>query len=63
MGIVCSKIDTDAGKLQPSKMITRKIALDDLVEDGIKALINDKENQVKIVVQLPETGRMGSAVH
>jgi hypothetical protein len=33
-------------------MITRKIRLDDLVEKGIKTLINDKDNQVKILVDM-----------
>lgn len=33
-------------------MITRKIKLDNIVEDGIKALIHDKDNQVKILVDI-----------
>lgn len=33
-------------------MITRKIPLDDLIEHGIKALITDKDNQVKILVDV-----------
>jgi hypothetical protein len=33
-------------------MITSKIALENLVEDGIKALINDKESHVKILVEV-----------
>ncbi|KZT08048.1 alcohol dehydrogenase GroES domain protein [Laetiporus sulphureus 93-53] len=32
------------------ELITRKIVLDDLVEEGIKALINDKDRQIKILV-------------
>ncbi|KAL5119943.1 hypothetical protein ACEQ8H_002041 [Pleosporales sp. CAS-2024a] len=40
-----------AGKLKPSQMITSKIQLEDLVEGGIKALINDKESHVKILVE------------
>jgi len=36
----------------PGDMITRKIALENVVEDGIKALITDKENHVKILVQI-----------
>jgi hypothetical protein len=33
-------------------MITRKIKLEDLVEEGIKMLISDKDNQVKILVDM-----------
>ncbi|KAF2678544.1 GroES-like protein [Lentithecium fluviatile CBS 122367] len=40
------------GSLKPEKMITSKIKLEDLVEGGIKALINDKESHVKILVEV-----------
>ncbi|KZL84537.1 hypothetical protein CI238_05222 [Colletotrichum incanum] len=40
------------GALKPASMITRKIPLDDLIENGIKALITDKDNQVKILVEV-----------
>ncbi|KAK0373646.1 hypothetical protein CLIM01_09017 [Colletotrichum limetticola] len=40
------------GALKPASMITRKIPLDDLVEHGIKALITDKDNQVKVLVDV-----------
>ncbi|KAH6695070.1 chaperonin 10-like protein [Plectosphaerella plurivora] len=43
------------GSIKPSQMITRKIKLDDIVEDGIKALVNDKDNQVKILVDMSAT--------
>jgi hypothetical protein len=33
-------------------MITSKIQLEDLVEGGIKALIRDKDSQVKILVEV-----------
>jgi hypothetical protein len=33
-------------------MITRKILLDNLVKDGIGALITDKDNHVKILVDI-----------
>lgn len=36
-------------------MITRKIKLDNIVEDGIKALVHDKDNQVKILVDMKAT--------
>ncbi|WPH04114.1 Hypothetical protein R9X50_00699900 [Acrodontium crateriforme] len=34
-----------------SKMITKRIELDEVVEEGFKTLIEDKENQVKILVK------------
>lgn len=34
-----------------SKMITKRITMDQVVEEGFKALIKDKDNQVKILVQ------------
>lgn len=40
------------GSLKPVKMITRKIAIDRVVEDGYTALINEKDKQVKILVDL-----------
>jgi len=52
-----------AGKLEPRKMITSKIQLEDLVEHGIKALINDKESHVKILVEVGGMSRIDSAVH
>ena len=33
------------------KMITKKIELDEILEEGFKTLINDKDNQVKILVK------------
>lgn len=53
----------DEGVLKPSRMITGKIQLDDLVEKGIKALVNDKESHVKILVEMGGLGRVDSAVH
>ena len=44
-------------------MITSKIQLDDLIEGGIKALINDKESHVKILVEVGGLNRIDSAVH
>ncbi|KAI8301636.1 putative diacetyl reductase [Colletotrichum sp. SAR11_59] len=38
--------------LRTASMITRKIPLDDLIEKGIKALITDKDNQVKVLVDV-----------
>ncbi|KAJ3517068.1 hypothetical protein NLJ89_g737 [Agrocybe chaxingu] len=40
-----------AGKLQGLEdLVTRKIALEDVVNKGIKALINEKDKQIKILV-------------
>lgn len=33
-------------------MITAKIKLENLVQDGIKTLINDKDSHVKILVDM-----------
>ncbi|KAG5657827.1 hypothetical protein KAF25_007860 [Fusarium avenaceum] len=41
-----------SGAIQPQQMITRKIKLENIVEDGIKALIHDKDNQVKVLVDI-----------
>ena len=49
--------------MKPSKMITSKIQLEDLVESGIKALINDKESHVKILVEVGGMNRVDSSVH
>lgn len=46
----------------PSKMITSKIQIEDLVEGGIKALINDKESHVKILVEVGGLNRVDSAI-
>ncbi|OAQ64441.1 (R,R)-butanediol dehydrogenase/diacetyl reductase [Pochonia chlamydosporia 170] len=40
------------GKIKPASMITKTIKLDQVVEEGFHALINDKENQVKILVDV-----------
>lgn len=34
-----------------SKMITKRIKMDEVLEEGFLTLINDKENQVKILVE------------
>lgn len=41
-----------SGAIKPSQMITRKIKMENIVEDGINALITDKDNQVKILVDI-----------
>lgn len=37
--------------------------MEDLVEGGIKALINDKESHVKILVEVGGMDRANSAIH
>lgn len=55
--------DVSTGNLKPSKMITSTIQMEDLVEGGIKALINDKESHVKILVEVGGLNRVDSAAH
>ena len=38
--------------MKPHDMITQKIGLDEVEEKGFKSLINDKDNQVKILVEV-----------
>ncbi|CAH0039778.1 unnamed protein product [Clonostachys rhizophaga] len=40
------------GKIKPAGMITKKIQLDKVEAEGFSALIHDKENQVKILVDV-----------
>jgi len=56
------RTDIETGNMKPSKMITSKIQMDDLVDGGIKALISDKESHVKILVEVGGLNRVDSAV-
>lgn len=40
------------GSIVPEGMITKKIRFDRVVEDGYDALINDKENQIKVMIDM-----------
>ena len=40
------------GKMDPGDMITSKVALENVVEDGIKELIKNKEKHVKVLVEI-----------
>jgi 2-desacetyl-2-hydroxyethyl bacteriochlorophyllide A dehydrogenase len=40
------------GRLKPEKMITARIALDDLVEEGYGALQGEKEKHVKVLIDM-----------
>lgn len=42
----------DKGTIKPQDMITRKIALDRVVEDGFEALIHEKDKHVKIMIDM-----------
>jgi hypothetical protein len=44
-------------------MITSTIQMDNLIEDGIKALVRDKESHVKILVEVGGLNRVDSAVY
>ncbi|KAI9875608.1 MAG: hypothetical protein M1830_008206 [Pleopsidium flavum] len=53
MGDFQDVIDAIAtGKLKPEPMITRKIKMTEVEEKGFKALVNDKDNHVKILVEV-----------
>jgi threonine dehydrogenase-like Zn-dependent dehydrogenase len=41
-----------AGSMKPHDMITKMIKLNEVEEEGFKALINDKDNNVKILVEV-----------
>jgi len=41
-----------AGEMKPEGMITKLIKMDEVAEQGFKALIEDKDNQVKILVDV-----------
>ena len=44
--------DNQAGRMQPKGMITKTIKLDEVVAEGFQTLIEDKENHVKILVDV-----------
>jgi len=41
-----------SGKITPEGMITKKIKMDEVVEQGFRSLINEKDKQVKILVDM-----------
>jgi len=41
-----------SGSMKPHDMITERIKLTEVEEKGFKALVNDKDNQVKILVEV-----------
>ena len=40
------------GKIKPEGMITKTIRMDEVVEEGFTTLIEDKENHVKILIDV-----------
>lgn len=44
--------DSTAGAMKPEGMITKKIRINEVEEEGYKTLINDKNNHVKILIQM-----------
>jgi threonine dehydrogenase-like Zn-dependent dehydrogenase len=40
------------GKIKPAGMITKKIRLNEVEDEGFSTLINDKDNHVKILVDV-----------
>lgn len=41
-----------SGKMKPEGMITKMVAMDKVVEEGFNTLIDDKDNHVKVLVDL-----------
>ena len=52
LGVLRHETDTKIGKLQPEAMITRKISMNEVEEKGFKTLVHDKDNHVKILVEV-----------
>lgn len=40
------------GEIKPRDMITKIITLDNVVEEGFESLVNDKANQIKILIDI-----------
>ena len=38
--------------MKPGSMITKKIKMDDVIEEGFKCLIKEKDKQVKVMIDL-----------
>lgn len=52
MAYSLSIANTSLGLLKPAMMITRKIKMEEIEEKGYQALIHDKGNHVKILVEI-----------
>ena len=40
--------------MHPDGMITKKIKMNEIVEEGFKTLIEDKDNHIKILIDLTQ---------
>jgi hypothetical protein len=61
--ILCASANMWIGQLKPAKMITSKIELETPVHGGIKALLHDEENHIKILVEVGGMSRVDSALN
>ena len=52
VGLQDDLADIDLGRLEPESMITGKIQMNEVEEKGFKALIHNKDNHVKILVEV-----------
>lgn len=43
-----------SGKMKPEAMITKKVAMDKVADEGFKTLIEDKDNHVKVLVDMTQ---------
>lgn len=48
------------GDLDPSGMITKVIRPDQVAEEGFKSLVEDKDNQVKILIDMSKAKEMST---
>lgn len=49
---LCAADGRTIGELKPEPMITRKIQMDEIEEKGFKALIEEKDKHVKVLVEV-----------
>lgn len=40
-----------SGRMKPEKMITKKVELKDVIEEGFLTLLADKDNHVKVLIK------------
>ena len=45
-------MQNDKGDIKPQSMITGKIKIDEVEEKGFKALVQDKDDHIKILVEI-----------
>ena len=50
-----------SGNLKPRGMITKVIRPDQVAEEGFKALVEDKDNQVKILVDMSKAAEVNGS--